>query len=644
MTSDWIESEPAPISFPSAPFYGAPSRGAPRGRRQATAPRPDFIASTARSEGSTSTLCFDVPEETVGRIIGRGGANIREIESSTGARVRIDRDRHRGYGGGGGDVRVVIHGSASEQRAAKDKVDELSGIRRSGSGEAPLEFGSSVAVAKPRFDWAALHAGSAELVARKWEGLAPIVKEFYVLHPDVAGMSSQEVEDFRKINNNISAKNLTEKMKDRPIPNPIRTFREAFESYPDIMAELEASGFEKPTPIQCQAWPVIMQGSDLVGIAQTGTGKTLAFLLPAFIHIEGQVTPRAQRDGPTVLVLSPTRELALQIESEVKKYKYKGIRCVCVYGGGNRREQINIVSRGVEIVIATPGRLNDLLMSGRLSVRSVTYLVLDEADRMLDLGFEPQIRKILMDIRDDRQTIMTSATWPPEVRRMTDMYLTDPVQVNVGSLNLAAVHTVTQLVEMIGQDEKRERIITFISEMGENDKVIVFVGRKATADDVASDLSLQGYRIECIHGDRDQMDREQALEDFRTGYVKVLIATDVASRGLDVKDITTVINYDFPRNIEEYVHRVGRTGRAGRSGTSLTLMTREDWKHAQDLIDILAEASQVVSEELVGMAERYKEAKKKWGSDGGGRGRRFGGRGGRSFGHRGGFSLASKAW
>ncbi|XP_065843336.1 probable ATP-dependent RNA helicase DDX43 isoform X2 [Oscarella lobularis] len=529
-----IKSEP---DQPSAPFYRAPSRGASK-------------------HESISTLSLAVPEVYVGQIIGRGGATIRGIEQSTGTRIFIDPDRHRGYG----DVHICILGSESQQRVAKDKVARLSG---------PL----------PRTKKTSLDSSA----SGKSKGLEPIIKEFYVAHPDVAGMSSQEVENFRKINNNISVKNVTEKTKNRPIPNPIRTFNEAFKSYPDIMAE-------KPTPIQCQAWPIIMQGIDLIGVAQTDKGKTLSFLLPAFIHIEGQVTPRPQREGPTVLILSPTRELAFEIESEVRKYKYKGIKCVCVYGG----IQIDVVPQGFEIVIATPDRLNELLTSGGLSVRSVTYLVLEEADRMLNLGFEPQIRKIIANIRDDRQTIMTSTTWSPGVRRMTDMYLTDPVQVIVGSLNLPEpVHAVTQLVEIISEDEKRERVSTFISEMSENDKVIVFVRQKATADDVASNLSLRGYRIECIH----DIDCEQALEDFKKGYVKVLIVTDVASRRLDVKDVTAVINYDFPRNIEHPLV------------TSLTLMTREDWKRVQDLI----EESLVVTEELFGMADRYKEEMRKWG-------------------------------
>jgi ATP-dependent RNA helicase DDX43 len=201
-------------------------------------------------------------------------------------------------------------------------------------------------------------------------------------------------------------------------------------------------------------------------------------------------------------VLSPTRELAIQIEQEAHKFAYKKIRSVCIYGGGNRREQIEAVKRGVEIVIATPGRLNDLVMNEIISLRYVTYLILDEADRMLDMGFEPQIKKVLLDIRPDRQTVMTSATWPPGVRRLAESYMKDPFQVNVGTLDLRACVLVEQTVEFVEDCDKKQRILQFIANMGDNDKVLVFCSRKATADDLASDLLLHGLPVQSIHGDR----------------------------------------------------------------------------------------------------------------------------------------------
>lgn len=298
---------------------------------------------------------------------------------------------------------------------------------------------------------------------------------------------------------------------------------------------------------------------------------------------------------------------------------------------------MKVVSDGVDIVIATPGRMNDLVAAGHLNVKSVTYVVLDEADRMLDMGFEPQIRKVMYTIRPTRQTIMTSATWPPGVRRLAQSYMNDPVQIYIGSLDLAATHTVTQIIQIMPDDEnvKLETFMDFARNLAPDQKIIVFCGRKSRADELSTELVLAGMRCQTLHGDRDQADREQALLDIADGTVQILIATDVASRGLDIDDITHVVNYDFPRNIEEYVHRVGRTGRAGKLGESISYFTRGDWAQAQELISILEEAQQYVPEEIYQMAERHaafkekrdKERESGFGGRGGGRG--GGGRGGR---------------
>ena len=293
----------------------------------------------------------------------------------------------------------------------------------------------------------------------------------------------------------------------------------------------------------------------------------------------------------------------------------------------------------MEIIIATPGRLNDLVAAKHIKIESITYLVLDEADRMLDMGFEPQIRKLLLDIRDDRQTIMTSATWPAGVRRLASSYMANPFQVFIGSLDLAATHTVTQIVEILDEEEKFNRIVRFAQEeMTETDKAIIFCGKKDRADSLSCEFALKGLNCQSIHGNRDQSDREQALADIKSGYVRILIATDVASRGIDIEDITYVVNYDFPRNIEEYVHRVGRTGRANRLGTSLSFFTRQDWGSAAELIEILKEAEQEVPDEIVKMAERFKAKKEREKSERGSfRGGNRGGSFGRGFSGGGGF-------
>ena len=462
--------------------------------------------------------------------------------------------------------------------------------------------------AQPRIDWDQVKAGVVEWKKRKWADLPPIKKNLYIESKATHSLSEAQVEIWRKENFNIRCDDLTEGEK-RPIPKPTCTFEDAFQQYPEIMQSIRRAGFQKPTPIQSQSWPIILQGIDLIGIAQTGTGKTLSYLMPGFIHIHSQPVSRKQRNGPGMLVLTPTRELALQVEAECSKYLYKGLKSVCIYGGGNRKGQIQDVTKGVDIIIATPGRLNDLQMNNFVNLRSITYLVLDEADKMLDLGFEHQIMKILLDVRPDRQTVMTTASWPDSTRRLAQSYLKQPMIVYVGTLDLVTVNTVKQNIIVTTEEEKRSLVKEFLQSLSPKDKVIVFVSRKLVADDLSSDLSIQGIPVQSLHGDREQSDRDQALEDFRTGRVKILIATDLAARGLDVSDVTHVYNYNFPRNIEEYVHRVGRTGRAGKIGESITLVTQDDWKIADELIKILQRANQIVPPSLRSMADRFKKRK-----------------------------------
>ncbi|XP_052870220.1 probable ATP-dependent RNA helicase DDX43 [Anopheles cruzii] len=637
----------------------------------------------ARGYDSTDRNSITIPLRSaiVPKVIGRGGATIRELREQTGARIVVDSST-------GSDGTVRISGTPSEIEAARERVYDIINGSRAGSGNQhngehyrsrpKADYGSYDRFSENRYgndssgsgswnqsrsrredggrhyrqeytsttasscnddkefeliDWAALNKASDEASREKWAKCPPLVKMFYREHEEVAKLTAETVAAFREASNNIVVdRTFKDKVEEKaPIPNPVSEFYHAFGDYPDLMDELRKQKFLKPSPIQSQAWPVLLRGEDLIGIAQTGTGKTLAFLLPAFIHIEGQPISRAERGGPNVLVLAPTRELALQIEKEVAKYQFRNIKAVCLYGGGDRRAQVDTVRRGVEILIATPGRLNDLVEAGVVKVSSITYLVLDEADRMLDMGFEPQIRKVLLDIRPDRQTVMTSATWPDGVRRLAQSYMHDPIQVYIGSLDLAATHTVTQLIEIMDEEDKYHRIIEFVKHMQPKDKVIIFCGKKSRADDLSSEFVLADIACQSIHGDREQSDREQALEDIKRGHVSILIATDVASRGLDIEDVTHVINYDFPRNIEEYVHRVGRTGRAGRTGISLSFLTRSNWAVAAELIKILEEASQEVPDEIRDMAERFaakKDRDDRTRRGGGGLGYRGGGGGG----------------
>ncbi|XP_019273282.2 probable ATP-dependent RNA helicase DDX43 isoform X2 [Panthera pardus] len=543
---------------------GVPKGGRGGGWRNSSG-LPQPVAPGARE----SPLCFGLKNMWVGAVIGRGGSKIKDIQSTTNTKIQIIK----GYP----DAQVRIFGSKGMKAKAKTAIDNVVKQQESYS-------------LKPRID------------------LPAIKKNFYKESEATSSMSQEQVESWRKENYNIMCDDLKNGQK-RQIPNPTCTFEDAFKHYPEVMENIKKAGFRKPTPIQSQTWPIVLQGIDLIGVSQTGTGKTLSYLMPGFIHLDLQPVIREKRNGPGMLVLIPTRELALQVQAECSKYSYKGLKSVCIYGGGDRNGQIQELKKGVDIIIATPGRLNDLQMNNFVDLRSITYLVLDEADKMLDMGFEPQIMKILLDVRPDRQTIMTSATWPYAVRRLAQSYLKEPMIVYVGTLDLIAVSTVKQNIIVTTEEEKRSHIQTFLENMSPKDKVIVFVSRKAVADHLSSDLILQHISVESLHGNREQKDREKALENFKTGKIRILIATDLGSRGLDVHDITHVYNYDFPRNIEEYVHRVGRTGRAGKTGMSITLITRNDWRIAGELINILERTHQNVPDELMAMAERYKANK-----------------------------------
>ncbi|PIN21840.1 ATP-dependent RNA helicase [Handroanthus impetiginosus] len=420
------------------------------------------------------------------------------------------------------------------------------------------------------------------------------------------------------------------------VPQPLTSF-EATGFPSEILREVQHAGFTAPTPIQAQSWPIAMQGRDIVAIAKTGSGKTLGYLIPGFLHLkQRRNNPKL---GPTVLVLSPTRELATQIQDEAVKFgRSSRISCTCLYGGAPKGPQLRDLDRGVDVVVATPGRLNDILEMRRVSLHQVSYLVLDEADRMLDMGFEPQIRKIVKEVPSRRQTLMYTATWPKEVRRIAADLLVNPVHVNIGNVDeLAANKAITQYVEVLSPMDKRRRVEQILRSQEPGSKIIIFCSTKKMCDQLAGNLTRQ-FGAAAIHGDKSQGERDHVLNQFRTGRSPVLVATDVAARGLDIKDIRVVINYDFPTGIEDYVHRIGRTGRAGATGVSYTFFCDQDAKHASDLVKLLEGANQLVPAEVRGMASRggTGRARRQWGSGPGGR---DGGRGGRydnSYGGRGG--------
>eukprot|EP00243_Klebsormidium_subtile_P009001 TRINITY_DN4392_c0_g1_i2.p1 TRINITY_DN4392_c0_g1~~TRINITY_DN4392_c0_g1_i2.p1 ORF type:complete len:550 (+),score=143.71 TRINITY_DN4392_c0_g1_i2:141-1790(+) len=415
---------------------------------------------------------------------------------------------------------------------------------------------------------------SIELPRQHFDNLPVFEKNFYIEHPAVAAMSDAEVEEYRR------RRNIT--VEGQNVPKPVRTFEEA--SFPEyVQDEVLKAGFQEPTAIQSQGWPMALKGKDLIGLAETGSGKTLAYLLPAIVHINAQ--PYLQPgDGPIVLVLAPTRELAVQIQQEAQKFGSSSrIKNTCVYGGAPKGPQTRDLRAGVEIVIATPGRLIDMLESRVTNLKRVTYLVLDEADRMLDMGFEPQIREVMMGLPKRHQTLLFSATMPTEIEVLAQEYLDKPVRVKVGTVSSPTAN-VTQSLEKIPEPQKLETLLALLveeSNAAESNQqpqplTIVFVERKTKCDEIADALMAQGLRAVAIHGGRSQGEREAALRDFRKGDRNILVATDVASRGLDVSGVAHVINMDLPKTLEDYVHRIGRTGRAGASGRATSFHTERD--------------------------------------------------------------------
>eukprot|EP00917_Polyrhabdina_sp_WS-2016_P010849 GHVP01023813.1.p1 GENE.GHVP01023813.1~~GHVP01023813.1.p1 ORF type:complete len:508 (+),score=97.94 GHVP01023813.1:185-1525(+) len=397
------------------------------------------------------------------------------------------------------------------------------------------------------------------------------------------------------------------------VPNPILSL-EVSNFPPEIVSLLSKKGITIPTPIQAQGWPVTLKGNDLIGIAQTGSGKTLSFILPAFIHILTQ--KRNKRSSiPYVLVLAPTRELAVQIETVAKEYgRVLGIRTGCVFGGAPRGDQIRTIQGGIDLLVATPGRLIDFIEAKEVKMVACSYVVLDEADRMLDMGFEPQLRRINEVLRKDRQTLMWSATWPKEVERLSKEFLNRKyTSIRVGKNELTANKNIKQNIVLCKQPDKEKELSDILFNMYEEakgksiefPKIIIFVNTKRTVDDLVDKLKEDGWPSAGIHGDKSQRDRDRVIYNFRNGRIRVMVATEVAARGLDIDDIKCVINVDFPNNIEDYIHRIGRTSRGDlKNGIAYTMFTAKDSNNAKDLVKILKQAGQVIPDEILNMSNR----------------------------------------
>ncbi|MDR3300750.1 MAG: DEAD/DEAH box helicase [Candidatus Accumulibacter sp.] len=353
---------------------------------------------------------------------------------------------------------------------------------------------------------------------------------------------------------------------------------------PELLRAVSDQGYTTPTPIQAQAIPIVLSGKDLMGGAQTGTGKTAAFALPLLQRILpfASASPSPARHPVRILMLAPTRELAIQVFEAVRDYgKYLPFRCLCAYGGVDIKPQIEEIRLGVEVLVATPGRLLDLVEQKCLNFGQVQALVLDEADRMLDMGFIPDVTRIINLLPTQRQSLLFSATFSDEIKKLADKMLHSPVLVEVARRNMAS-ETVTHRVHPVASEAKRALLVKLLKS-DEFDQALVFTRTKIETHRLARDLQRAGIAADAIHGDKSQLDRLKALAAFKSGTTRVLVATDVAARGLDIDELPHVINYEIPHTPEDYVHRIGRTGRAGKTGVAVSLVSADEARYLVDI-------------------------------------------------------------
>ncbi|MFA7267942.1 MAG: DEAD/DEAH box helicase [Sterolibacterium sp.] len=353
---------------------------------------------------------------------------------------------------------------------------------------------------------------------------------------------------------------------------------------PELLQAVADTGYTEPTPIQAQAIPVVLQGKDILGGAQTGTGKTAGFTLPMLHRLarHANASSSPARHPVRALILTPTRELAMQVFESVKTYsKHLPLRAICLYGGVDIKPQIDELRQGREIVVATPGRLLDHVQQKTVAFNSVEMLVLDEADRMLDMGFIPDIKRILALLPKERQSLLFSATFSEEIRKLADTMLKAPQLIEVARRN-AVIDTITHRVYAVAQEDKRHLLVHLLRHQ-QLSQVLIFVGTKFGASRLAHYLQRQGIEADAIHGDKSQQQRTEALDAFKAGRIKVLVGTDVAARGLDIDDLPQVINYELPHVAEDYIHRIGRTGRAGKHGEATSLVCPAEKQHLADI-------------------------------------------------------------
>lgn len=418
-------------------------------------------------------------------------------------------------------------------------------------------------------------------------------KCFYNEHQDIANLTQELVDQLRT--------KLDIKVTGLDIPKPVCSFAHfGFEE--KLLRTIRKSEYTSPTPIQAQAIPAALSGRNILGIAMTGSGKTAAYIWPMIVHIAGQ--PNLEKDdGPIGLILVPTRELALQVHTEAKRFSsaYK-INVVCAYGGGSKYEQSKELASGAEIVVATPGRLIDLIKMNMTNLKRVTYLVLDEADRFFDMGFEMQVRSICDYVRPDRQTLLFSATFKKKIEKLARSIISNPIKIFQKTLGEANEDVTQHVVLMKPGTEKWKWLVEMLEKFRANGSSIIFVNRIVNSEELHENMKNIGYDNLLLHGDMDQSERNRVMKAFKKKDKDLMIATDVAARGLDISHIKTVINYDVPRDIDTHVHRIGRTGRAGNKGDAYTLLTMKDKDFAGHLVKNLEASNQIVPDDLQKLA------------------------------------------
>ncbi|MCJ1434825.1 RNA-dependent ATPase [Xylographa pallens] len=520
-----------------------------------------------------------------------------DAKSAAKAARKAEKARLKGLGTTNGDQRTTVPSDSPTKDPAEPAAD--SGVRATKAERKAEKAGLKDAKKSSQ-----QKNGERESVNNR----TSISASAYVENPTLSALPQPEIDSFLS-SNFITISDPSSSILLRPIIS--------FSHLPDTVLPKPSpfAAFKNPTPIQSAAWPFLLSGRDVIGVAETGSGKTLAFGLPCIRHIS--YLPPASRQGSTAraVIVSPTRELAVQIYDQIVQLATPaGLKAVCVYGGVPKDAQ-RLALKTAHIVVATPGRLNDLINEGAADLSNVDYVVLDEADRMLDKGFEDEIRKIISTTRSPasmrsntagRQTLMFTATWPPSVRDLASTFMLSPVKIAIGdnpSGELRANMSITQRVEVVDPYDKEQRLLQLLKQNSpskSHTRILVFCLYKKEATRIENFLRMKGLQVAGIHGDLSQEKRSASLDAFkRDGGVPILVATDVAARGLDIPAVKVVINVTFPLTVEDYVHRIGRTGRAGATGLAITLFTEHDKAQSGALINVLKAAGQHVPDELL---------------------------------------------